>query len=127
MPNIGNVLDCATSSSWFSDVDAGEMFLIYILDAELRPYAGVDISWLFPDKTRIVVWERWTRMAMGMRPSPFVTVRLFAWAMEIIKGDHMDPTNPFHWTNVVVNCPGTPEYNPSLPRLYYMWNLGHCL
>ncbi len=120
MPNIGNVLDCATSSSWFSDVDAGEMFLNYLLDAELRPYAGVDMSWLFPGKTGIV-WERWTRMAMGMRPSPFVTVRLFAWAMEIIKGDRMDPTNPFHWTQVVVNCPGTPEYNPSLPRLY-KWN-----
>ena len=27
MPAVHNVLDCATHSSWFGDVDAGEMFL----------------------------------------------------------------------------------------------------
>ena len=46
MPTIMNVLDCATSDAWFGDVDAGEMFLNYILDVNIRPYAGVDVSWM---------------------------------------------------------------------------------
>ena len=45
MPTIVNVFDCATHSSWFGDVDAGEMFLNYWLDPAIRPYAGVDVSW----------------------------------------------------------------------------------
>ena len=45
MPTIINVCDCATHSSWFGDVDAGEMFLNYWLDPAIRPYAGVDVSW----------------------------------------------------------------------------------
>ncbi len=61
-------------------------------------------------------------MAMGLLSSPWVTTRLFAWAMEIIKGDRRDPRNPFHWTHVVLNCPGgMPSYDPTMPRLY-KWN-----
>lgn len=46
MPTIMNVLDCATAASWFGDVNAAEMFLNYLLDVEVRPYAGVDVSWM---------------------------------------------------------------------------------
>ena len=42
MPTVLSVLDCATHSSWFGDVDAGEMFLNYWLDEAIRPYAGVE-------------------------------------------------------------------------------------
>ena len=119
MPTITDVLDCATATSWFGDIDAGEMFLNYLLDERIRPYAGVDLSWLNPKGGSR--WERWTRMAMGMRPSPFVTVRLFAWAMEFIQGDRHDPLNPFHWSKVILNCPGSPTYDPSMPKVY-KWN-----
>ena len=122
MPTIMNVLDCATSDAWFGDVDAGEMFLNYILDVSIRPYAGVDISWLNAAGGTVArTWERWTRMAMGMTPSPFVTIRLFAWAMEIIKGDRRNKDNPFYWSEVKLNCPGSPDYDPSMPRVY-KWN-----
>ena len=121
MPTIMNVLDCATSDAWFGDVDAGEMFLNYILDVNIRPYAGVDVSWINGAGVVSRTWERWTRMAMGMTPSPFVTIRLFAWAMEIIKGDRLDKNNPFYWSEVRLNCPGSPDYDPSMPRVY-KWN-----
>ena len=121
MPTIMNVLDCATADSWFGDVDAAEMFLNYLLDVDVRPYAGIDVSWLQEDGSTSRRWERWTRMAMGMSPSPFVTIRLFAWAMEIILGDHTDPNNPFYWSEIRINCPGSPDYDPSLPRCY-KWN-----
>ena len=121
MLTIMNVLDCATAESWFGDVDVAEMFLNYLLDVDVRPYAGIDVSGLNEDGSSGQRWERWTRMAMGMSPSPFVTIRLFAWAMEIILGDHTDPANHFHWSEIQFNCPGSPNYDPSLPRCY-KWN-----
>ena len=60
-------------------------------------------------------------MAMGMTPSPYVSIHLFAWAMELIKGDRTDPNNPFHWSEVKLKCPGSPTYDPSMPRVY-KWN-----
>ena len=72
MPTITDVLDCATVTSWFGDINAGEMFINYLLDEGICPYAGVDLSWLDPNNGSR--WECWSRMAMGMCPSPFVTV-----------------------------------------------------
>ena len=126
MPTSKHVLDCATSGSWFGDVDAGEMFLNYILDVSLRPYAGIDVSWLDEDANpEGLLWARWNRMPMGMLPSPWVTIRLFAWAMEVIRGNREDKNNPFHWSKVTLNCPGSSDYDPSMPRLYKwsdVWN-----
>ena len=81
---IMSVLNCAAHSSWFGDVDAGEMFHNYPLEERIRPYAGVDITWMDPSiGTR---WERWTRMAMGMLPSPWVTTRLFCMGFRDYQG-----------------------------------------
>ena len=119
MPNVKNVLDCATHASWFGDVDAAEMFLNYMLDLRLRSYAGVDISWLNKSVNPSgMKWGMWNRMPMGLLPSPWTTIRQFAWAMEVIKGDRRDPKNPFHWSEVILNCPGSRDYSPSMPRLY---------
>ena len=63
MPTIINMLDCATSDSWFGDVDAAEMFLNYLLNVDVRPYAGMDVTWLHEDGRVGLHWERWTRMA----------------------------------------------------------------
>eukprot|EP00957_Ditylum_brightwellii_P045994 3489095-Ditylum_brightwellii.AAC.1 len=49
MPTILNILDAATETSWFGDVDAGEMFLNYPLDIGMRAFAGVDASWMYPE------------------------------------------------------------------------------
>jgi hypothetical protein len=127
MPTIVNVLDCATEDSWFGDVDAGEMFLNYMLDENIRPYAGVDVSWLTDKFPQTLTWEHWCRMAMGMRPSPFVTIRLFAWAMEIIKGDRKNESNPFYWSDVILNCPGALAYDPGMPRVYKRNDLLDCI
>ena len=116
MPSVDNVLDVATHSSWFSDIDAGEMFLNYKMDSRVQPYAGVDVSWSQAGKA--LRWERWNRMAMGLVSSPYATTRIFAWAMEIIKGDRFDPANPFAWDKVILNLPGSESYDPSMPRVY---------
>ena len=60
-------------------------------------------------------------MAMGFVPSPYVSCRLFSWAMEVIRGDRLLESNPFHWTKVVLNLPGMTDFDQSMPRVY-KWN-----
>ena len=66
-------------------------------------------------------WESWTRMAMGMKPSPWVTCRLISWMLEFIVGDKSEKKNPLRWDKVVLNLPGDPNYRPDMPRVY-KWN-----
>ena len=119
MPTAMNVIDCSTSGTWFGDVDAGEMFLNFPLDRRIRKYCGIDLSWMAEDGG--VLWECWNRMAMGMCPSPWVTIRLLMWMMEIVIGNPKDPSNPFRWDRVILNLPGDSNYNPGMPRVY-KWN-----
>ena len=119
MPTMMNVLDLAIHSSWFCDVDVGEMFLNFPLHPHIRPHCGVDLSWQLKGKG--CKWERWNRMAMGMSPSPWVCTRLMGWMMEMVKGDPKQPGNPFGWNSVILNLPGMETYNPSMPRCY-KWN-----
>ena len=119
MPTMTNVIDCAVHTSWFGDVDAGEMFLNFPLDLRMRKYCGVDISWMRKDGSQL--WECWHRMAMGMKPSPWVTIRLLSWMMEIVLGNTKEVTNPFRWDSVKMNLPGSEDYNPALPRVT-KWN-----
>ena len=119
MPTMTNVVDCAVHTSWFGDVDAGEMFLNLPLDLRMRKYCGVDISWMKKDGTQL--WECWHRMAMGMKPSPWVTIRLLSWMVEIVIGDVKEISNPFRWDSVRMNLPGAEDYNPALPRVV-KWN-----
>ena len=77
---------------------------------------------------RGILWECWNKMAMGMRPSPWVTIRLLMWMMEIVVGDPKDVRNPFRWDKVVLNLPGDPNYDSSLPRVYVeQYGPSYCL
>ena len=97
------------------------MFLNYPLDIKIRPYMGINVSWAKEGGKGHTLWERWGGMAMGLLLSPWVTIRLYAWAMEIIRGDRKDEKNPFHWTRVILNCLGDPNYDPTMPWVY-KWN-----
>ena len=58
---------------------------------------------------------------MGFTFSLFITTRAHSVAMEHIMGNRKDVENPFYWGSVIFNYPGTPLYNPTLPRVY-KWN-----
>jgi hypothetical protein len=58
---------------------------------------------------------------MGFRPSPYYAVRFYYWAEEIIRGDRRAPGNPLRWDRVILNLPGSREFDPSLPRVA-KWN-----
>ena len=124
LPTVDSILRNASSSTWFGDIDLGEMFLNYPLDERVRPYAGVDITYVendIDDKTAQRIIERWSRCLMGFKPSPYVTTQTFAWSKEIILGNHLEVSNPFFWDEIKLNFPGSLEYNPALPWVY-KWN-----
>ena len=113
LPTIDSVLRSADQSTWFSDIDLGEMFLNYFLDDDLREYAGVDVR-----EIGGVKWERWERTLMGFRSSPYVCTQTFAWGDAVIRGDRKDLDNPLRWDKVVMNLPGSEDYDPSMPWVY---------
>jgi len=44
LPNAASILRMVGAESFFGDLDLGEMFLNYMLDPELRRYAGIDTT-----------------------------------------------------------------------------------
>ena len=124
LPTVDSILRNASSSTWFGDIDLGEMFLNYPLDERIRPYAGVDVTYVDNDladsKVKRIL-ERWTRCLMGFKPSPYVTTQTFAWSEEVIMGNHLDDSNPFYWDTIKHNYPGTNDYDPAMPWIY-KWN-----
>ena len=86
----------------------------------MRKYCGVDVSCV-DGETNKRTFHCWQRMTMGMKPSPWVTIRLLSWMMEIVKDDHREASNPYRWDKIVLNLPGMKNYNPSMPWVY-KWN-----
>jgi len=117
MATADSLLDLLDCQSWQTDVDLGEMFLNYPLDLKIQPYAGVDLRTLDLEGIQ-EDWRRWTRCFMGFSPSPYVTGRLSLYAEDIIRGDHCDPTNLFYWEKVILNLPGSPDYDTTRPWVY---------
>jgi hypothetical protein len=103
------------TESWMGDMDLGEMFHNFPLDINLRPYCGIDMTPYIPEVTG---WERWVQLMMGLRPSPYCSIRGFQIALESVLGNHADPNNVFHWSKLVLNLPGHPSYDPTKPRVW---------
>ena len=125
------------------DADVGEMFHNFMLEEDLQPYVGVDFEQFgFNPKElkgvtsmltkqvqheELATWhemiqcaggERWTRMCMGMRQSPYVCTQGLHRAEEVVRGLHSDLNNTFNWIRVVFNLPGNKDYDPRLPWVY---------
>jgi len=52
---------------------------------------------------------------MGLRLSPYVSVRGVLWLKEEAQGDSADQENVFRWDRVDLNLPGYPAYSPVRP------------
>lgn len=115
LPSVDSLLMTASTNTWFSDMDLGEMFLNFYLDKHIRPYAGVDVSKILSNVGARKVWKRWNRTLMGFKSSPYIACKLCGWAVDVARGDRSDPTNPFKWTGIRLNLPGSPDYDPTIP------------
>ena len=81
LPTVETMTRTVLPRGWCGDRDFGEMFLNFMLHPEARAYCGVDLSQLdldlkgtgFSDKTSLI--GSWTRNAMGLRSSPYLSVQ----------------------------------------------------
>lgn len=121
LPTVDTHMRSTVPGTYMCDIDLSEMFLNFMLDEDIRPYAGVDFSKFFADEIKegnFTLWEMWVRLLMGFKPSPYLSTRDMRRIEEFLTGDRNNPTNPFRWSKVVFNLPGSKNYNPSLPRVY---------
>ena len=98
-------------------MDFGEMFHNFPMEEKLRKCAGVE--WISEGGETLT--HRWSRMFMGMRPSPDVAVRYYYWGEEFARGDPSDDQNPTGYDCVKLNLPGMATYDPKWPKVM-KWN-----
>ena len=118
LPTIDSLIRATDGNTWMVDLDIGEMFLNFMMVEEARELVGVDITPLFPEEikdNKHVIWERWERCGMGLKFSPYQTIRMTQVAEEFLIGNHLDEENPFHFSHVELNLPGTRSYLPGKP------------
>lgn len=125
LPVMSHTLRSLLKGYYGADLDVGEMFLNWWLGEKLRPYAGVDVTHVKQAGEKGKCWERWVRNFMGLRDSPFRSLQMMIMAKFLAYGDRTDEDNPFRWDSVVLNLPGDPDYDPSLPWVMKVRRDGH--
>jgi hypothetical protein len=99
---------------WCADNDYGEQCLNFNLHKDLRPYCGVDLSQLLPEEVCAqtgVILGVWSRNTMGLKRSPYGSVKGALRAKRVILGNRWDTSNPFHWEKVCTNMTGDEAYS----------------
>lgn len=95
LPTIRSHLRAMDVGYYMVDADVGECFLNFYLHSTLQPYVGVDLSKYIPARDSSTHWVRWYRAGMGLKSSPYQSCQAMMVVEEIIKGDRLDPKNPF--------------------------------
>jgi len=117
LPTNDSLVDLLTPSSWMSDIDLGEHFLNFPLHKDLQVHCGTDLRPYYWDTkgTKKTMWMRWSRCMMGLKPSPYFTIKATHLAYEVVWGLASDPSNAMQWSQVHLNLPGSLTYTPSQP------------
>ena len=123
LPTPDTALRQVTFYTYCVDIDLGEMFLNFPMDPRIQPYAGIDLSPLQGELQKLgqevkTTWERWTRLFMGCKLCPYLSIRYTYHAEEFVVGDRLLAGNPMHWDHTVLNLPGMVSFNPALPWVY---------
>ena len=115
LPTVESMLRTLESGYWCSDNDYGDHFLNFPMHKSLQQYCGVDLSAAFPEKTNRdgSFFGKWTRNAMGICSSPYLSCQASARLKVLMMGDRMKKDNPFGWVTVETNLPGDNGYDPS--------------
>jgi hypothetical protein len=114
LPTVDTMLRAVDSNMFMSNTDIGAMFLNFVLYESMQSLCGVDLTNYFGEGK--LLWERWTRAAMGLKSSPYQAMQAILVAKEVTWGDRKDPANAFHWNKLIrLNFPGSQDYDPRLP------------
>ena len=138
LPTSRNASELLSFDSWMADVDFGEFFHNFFADEKVRKHSGVDTSPLSPffppssdtnknDRKRKVVGLRWSRLFMGMKPSPYNAVRFYYWGEEFARGNLRNLTNPFGYDKVIMNLPGMDTHDATKPKVMKMNTALNCV
>ena len=111
LPTSRNAGEMLLFDTWMADVDFGEFFHNFFADEKVRKHSGVDTNPLAPhlgsgfdvdkrtgDPKLKFMGLRWSRLFMGMKPSPYNAVRFYYWGEEFSRGNLRDLTNPFGYS-----------------------------
>ena len=122
LPDFSTSLMFLSFNSWVVDSDFGDMFLNFPLDERLQPYAGISLQPFESEMLAAMPGLRgpdgrvprmhWDRLFMGLKPSPCISVRHYYWGEEFVRGDPSLEDNPFAFDRVILNLPGTRDYDP---------------
>ena len=113
LPSASAAVMLMSFSTWMSDMDFGEMFHNFPMEDRLRKCSGVEFK-TETNKTKIL---RWSRLFMGMKPSPYGAVRYYYWGEEVARGDPSNIQNPMGYDSIRLNLPGMEDYEPEWPKV----------
>ena len=133
LPTSRNAAELLSFDSWMADADFGKFFHIFFADERIRKHTGMAVSHLAPffpisesdlacDKSFKFTGLRWSRLFMGMKPSPFIAVRFYYWGEEFALGNLRESSNPFGFNCVVLNLPGMDSYDTTRKPKIMKWN-----
>lgn len=122
LPTARSAADLLGFDTWMADVDFGEFFHNFPMDERIRKHSGVDLTSLsshlpMANVTRTRHRLRWSRLFMGMKPSPYNAVRHYYWGEEFAKGNPCNPNNPFGYDKIIMNLPSMEQYDPTKPKI----------
>ena len=135
LPSARSASLCMSFDTWMADMDFGEMFHNFQMDPKIRPFSGVElgpIACLLPSlsaehaakirpkpsaNTVRPTKLRWTRLFMGMRPSPYLAIRHYYWGEEFGRGNPSRSGNPMGYDRIILNLPGMSDYDPTNPKV----------
>ena len=113
-----------TFSTWMADVNLGEMFHNFPMSDRIRKVSGVDVGPVAAAMLTLLrmsrngqCFLRWSRLFMGMRPSPYNAVRYFYWGDEFIRGNPNRSDNAMRYNRVILNLPCMENYDPRQPKV----------
>jgi hypothetical protein len=124
LPGSEAILDMMDTDSFMMDMDLGEMFYNFPMHESIQPYCGLDLRPYFNPSSKRTMWEWWSRCMMGWVAAPYLCTKYQLLADEIAQGNPNNPDNPFRWSRVVLNLPGTATYDPTQAWVYRVRECG---
>ncbi|KAI2498994.1 hypothetical protein MHU86_15498 [Fragilaria crotonensis] len=117
LPSATSAAMLLTFGTWMADMDFGEMFHNFPMEERMRKHAGVKFETKTSGGGRVTKMLRWTRLFMGMRPSPYNAIRYYYWGEEFARGNPARSENPMGYDCIRLNLPGMHSFDPLLPKV----------
>jgi hypothetical protein len=128
LPTSQAAVSILTFSTWMADADLGEMFHNFPMPGRIRKYSGVEVGPMVAAMASpLTIGKngqcllRWSRLFMGMRSSPYNSVRYFYWCEEFIRGNPSGSGNAMQYDRIVMNLPCMEGCDPRQPKVM-KWN-----